>query len=234
MARISGGKLVALVLIALIGAAAAFGYFNQATVMDESEAKLAEAEKTASPTTTAETQAALKEKSSDIIIGDTKAPMTIVEYSSLSCNHCAHFHQEVLPKLTEEFIAPGKVKLVVRHFPLNPPALKAAVLVECAGQNGQKREIFMKTLFEMQSKWAFDEGFEKNLKQIAAVGGIDSAVFDSCMADKSIEDAILLSRQEGETVLKVNGTPAFYINGVLYAGERTIDGFRKALESAQH
>jgi len=155
--------------------------------------------------------------------------VTIVEYASLSCTHCAHFHETVFPELQKEFITPGKVKLVLREFPLNEPAIKAAELVECAGQNGLERANFVKVLFNMQAKWAFDDKFLASLKQIAGVGGIDSAAFDSCMADKALETKILAGRQDAEKNLGVNATPTFFINGVRYDGERTIEGFRTAI-----
>jgi protein-disulfide isomerase len=241
MAATSGGKIAAIILVLLVGAAAGFGYFKQNAALTEPDTQTTTTQDAAAkdeqaaaeqPVTPELISAALTINSNDIVRGDTAAPVTIFEYSSLSCPHCAHFHVEVLPALEKEFIADGKVKLVIRHFPLNPPALKGAVLVECAGQNGLKREAFMKTLFDMQSKWAFDKGFEKSLKQIASVGGIDSATFDSCMADKSLEDRILVVRQEGEAALKINSTPAFYINNVLYEGPRTADGFRTAISDA--
>jgi protein-disulfide isomerase len=241
MAATSGGKIAAIILVLLVGAAAGFGYFKQNAALTEPDTQTTAAQEAAAkdaqaaaekPVTPELISATLVINPTDIVLGDNAAPVTIFEYSSLSCPHCAHFHGEVLPTLQKEFITTGKVKLVLRHFPLNPPALKGAVLVECAGQNGQKRENFIKVLFDMQQKWAFDESFLKNLKQIAGVGGIDSATFDSCMADKSLEDRILVVRQEGEAALKINSTPAFYINNVLYEGPRTADGFRTAISDA--
>ncbi len=241
MAGISGGKIAAIILVVLIGAAASFGYFKQNAALTEPDTQTAAAQDAAAkdaqaaaekPVTPELISATLVIKPTDIVLGDNAAPVTIFEYSSLSCPHCANFHKEVLPTLQKEFITPGKVRLVLRHFPLNPPALKGAVLVECAGQNGQKRENFLKVLFDMQPKWAFDESFLKNLKQIAGVGGIDSATFDSCMADKSLEERVLAVRKEGEVELKISGTPAFYINNVLYEGERSVDGFRTAIGEA--
>jgi protein-disulfide isomerase len=222
-----GGKWVALVLIVIVAAAAIYGYSKQTKTLAENDA---DAQAATSPD--AETAALLKVKPSDIVIGDPNALTTIVEYSSLSCPHCAHFHETVLPDLTKEFITPGKVKLVVRHFPLNEPALKGAELVECAGQTGLERANFVKVLFDLQSKWAFDENFLKNLKQIALVGGMDSAGFDSCMADKGLETKILAERQVAQDKLKINGTPAFFINGVAYDGDRSIDGFQSAIKSS--
>ncbi len=224
----NGGKIVLFVLVALIGAAAGFGYFAQTAKMgDASDATAATPAKLS-----AEGEATLALKPNDIILGDNNALVTIVEYSSLSCPHCAHFHQEVLPTIEKEFITTGKVKLVLRHFPLNDPAIKASELVECAGQNDLKRENFIKVLFEMQSQWAFGESYLKDLKQIASVGGIDSATFDSCMADKALETKILTSRQDGESKLKVDSTPTFFIAGEKFTGDQSVGNFRNAIKAA--
>jgi protein-disulfide isomerase len=214
-------KLILFVLVAVVGGAAGFGYFSQASKLSEG-----------SPEAQVIEQKALTAKPNDIIIGDNNAIVTMVEYSSLSCPHCAHFHEKILPALTKEFITTGKVKLVVRHFPLNEPAIKGALTVECAGMNGLKRENFLKVLFSMQDKWAFSESFAKDLKQIALVGGIDSAAFDSCSNDKDLENRILAVRQEAATQLKVTSTPTFFINGIKYEGEPTIEGFRAIINKA--
>lgn len=224
MAKSSTGfKLIAILVVATIGAAMGFGYFKQSAVLEDSQAK----------TTAKISGTTLNPRPADIIVGDVNALVTIVEYMSLSCNHCADFNQKVLPELEKEYITPGQVKLVVRHFPLNEPALKAAMLTECAGQNGLERKSFVKVLFDMQEKWAFTQDYLKNLKQIALVGGIDSASFESCMTDKDLEAEILTSRKEGEEQLKITGTPAFFINGAPYEGERTAAGFRTAIEAAK-
>lgn len=222
-------KIPVFFLVAIVGAAAGFGYFKQSTDLKETVNKseteaAAEANKAAAELLTM--------KPNDIILGDANALVTIVEYSSLSCSHCATFHQEILPTLQKEFIAPGKVKLVLRHFPLNEPAMKAAALVECSGKQGLQRSNFMKVLFETQAKWAFDSDFLKNLKQIASVGGIDSAVFDSCIADKDLETHLLVARQEAQEKLGISATPYFFINGKKYDGDRTVDGFKAAIANS--
>ncbi|MES2983841.1 MAG: DsbA family protein [Pseudomonadota bacterium] len=222
-----GGKIALFIIVALVGGFAGFGYFNQTANLD-AKAK----EEAAKPGEPVVDRSLLAPKPNDIILGDVNALITVVEYSSLSCPHCANFHQTVLPALEKEFITPGKVRLVVRHFPLNEPAIKAAEVVECAGSNGLKRESFLKVLFSMQPQWAFGDSFLKDLKQIALVGGMDSATFDSCMADKALETRILTTRQEAETQLNINSTPTFFINGDKMEGDVSIENFRKALAGA--
>ena len=224
--KLSGAKLIAVILIAVVGGAAGIGYFKQSSALSDAAAEV----KGSKPEVVSkEGIEVLRPKPGDIIYGDMNALVTIIEYASLSCSHCAHFYETVMPDLQKEFIRTGKVKLVFRHFPLNEPAIKGAELVECAGQNNLERTNFIKVLFDMQNKWAYDDKFLANLKQIAAVGGIDSAAFDSCVNDKALETKILSSRKDAADKLGVNGTPAFYINGVRYDGERTIEGFRTAI-----
>lgn len=226
MSKKTNVKPIMYILAVLVLGAAGFGYFHQTSRLGD-DAKESEGANAAS--IDAEL---LSPKPKDILLGDANAVVTIVEYSSLSCPHCGHFHQDVLPALEKEFITPGKVKLVVRHFPLNEPALKASLLVECAGKNGLKRENFMKVLFSMQKQWALSEDFMNNIKQIAVVGGLDSATFASCMEDKDLETSILAERQEAETKLHVSSTPSFFINGTAYKGELNIEGFREAIEKS--
>jgi protein-disulfide isomerase len=223
----NGGKIVAIVVVLIIAAAAVFGYSRQSSEMKKTS------QEAAIVPTKNETVAILTPKPNDIILGDPNALVTIVEYSSLSCPHCAHFHKEVLPDIEKEFITTGKAKLVIRHFPLNDPALKAAELVECAGSNGVNRANFEKILFNMQTQWAVNADYLKQLKQIALVGGIDSATFESCTTDKDLETRIIASREEAGDKLGVNSTPTFFINNTKLEGDTGIDSFRKAINDAQ-
>jgi protein-disulfide isomerase len=221
------GKIIALVVLLLIAGVGGFGYFKQANHL-ETEEKASEVATAAAQTDLS----VLTMRPNDIIVGDVNALVTIVEYSSLSCSHCQHFHQKVLPDIQKEFITPGKVKLVIRHFPLNDPALKASTLVECAGAKGNQRSSFLEVLFENQAKWAFSDDFMKNLKQIALVGGIDSAAFESCMADKDLENRILMGRIEGAQKLGITSTPTFFVNGTKVIGASSIDVMRTSINAA--
>ena len=224
-----GTKIFAMLVLLIAIGIAAFGYFKQSSQLKSEET----ANATATP---ALDMAALTMKPSDIFLGDVNALVTIVEYSSLSCPHCQHFHQKVLPDLEKEFITTGKVKLILRHFPLNAPALKAAELVECSGGtsgNGASRANFIKVLFDSQEKWAFTEDYVKNLKQIALVGGVDSAAFDSCMNNKDLEAKLLNSRQEAGEKLHITSTPSFFVNGEPLKGAPTMENLRDAIKRAQ-
>ena len=100
----------------------------------------------------------------DFTLGDPKAPLVMVEYVSMTCPHCAHFSTTVLPALQKKYIDTGKMKYILRQFPLNEPALKATMLLYCVGeQSPEKYFVFAKVLFEAQNKWAFDSNYMSGL-----------------------------------------------------------------------
>lgn len=225
-AKSKNGKLFLFLLVAIIGGAAGYGFFTQNT------ASAPNAESQLSAKEIAAQQALLAPKPSDMILGDSNALTTIVEYSSMSCSHCASFHENVLPTLKKEFIDTGKAKLVLRHFPLNEPAFKASTIVECAGTLGFERTKFLDVIFKLQPQWAFGETFVQDLKKIALVGGIDSAAVDSCLKDPTIEARLLAMRADAANTLGVNSTPSFFVNGKKLAVP-SIEGFREAINAAQ-
>lgn len=221
------GKITLAVLVLFIVGLVGFGYYSQTSSLNSTQAAEPAEEKTV---TADPSDPIFLAGPNDIVIGDANAPATILDYSSLSCPHCAHFHLEVLPQVKKELIDTGKAKLVFRHFPLNEPALRAAQLVECSGV--MKREAILKALFETQKNWAFSENFKADLKIIAQQGGIDAAAFDSCLADKALEDAILETRQAAATKAGVNSTPSFFVNGKAVENFTEAKGFTDAVNEA--
>jgi protein-disulfide isomerase len=165
----------------------------------------------------------------DITTGVPDAPVTLVEYASLSCPHCAHFHNEVLAELRKKYIEPGKLRLVYRHFPLNAPALSAAVTVNCVEPN--ERAKYLKVLFATQDKWAFDTKFQDAISGIVSVGGLTTERLSACRLDKSLEERILKIRQEAAQKGWVESTPTFFLNGIKYVGDRNVEEFSKAIDS---
>ncbi len=169
-------------------------------------------------------------KATDIVMGKDTAPVVMVEYASLSCPHCGHFYNTVLPDLTTKYIDTGKVKLVYRDYPLNAPALKAAELVQCADPD--RRHVFLKVLFNTQEKWAYDANYKDVLANVAALGGIDKAKFEACMKDAVIEKAILASAKEAQDDYKVQSTPTFFINGKPSQGNHDVENMSKLIDIA--
>jgi protein-disulfide isomerase len=163
----------------------------------------------------------------DIVEGDANAAITMIEYSSLSCPHCARFQKDVLPQIKKDFIDTGKVKLIQRDFPLNKPAVQAAQLAHCAGP--MRYSAMVDVLFKTQDQWLTEDVVEK-LAQTAATAGIDRATFDACLANKDIEAQIVATRKAGEDAFQVNATPTFIINGVKREGEQSYDDLKALFE----
>ncbi len=162
------------------------------------------------------------------VLGDPEAPVTIVEYFSLTCPHCAAFHKETLPVLKERYIDTGKVKLVLRDFPLDRFALFAAVIAHCAGP--ERYPAFVDVFLETQQQWARADDPVAALKQIAQLGGLAPEQADACLSDETMIDAVLKMRLEGENTHNVQSTPSFVIGGRLYAGNNTPERFAELID----
>ncbi|HZK90831.1 MAG TPA: DsbA family protein [Stellaceae bacterium] len=166
----------------------------------------------------------------DRILGNKDAPVTIVEYASLTCPHCAHFTTEVLPKIKETWIDNGKAKLVLRDYPLDEPALRAAMVARCAPP--AKFYPFIDTLFADQQQWGLAKDYKAALARLALLGGMSKTQFDDCLADKAGENKVLQSRLAATQQLGVNSTPTFFVNGVKFEGDPTVEAFGAALGRA--
>lgn len=165
---------------------------------------------------------------SEQAIGDPNAPVTIIEYASLTCPHCATFHTDVLPGLKERYIAPGKVRLIYRDFPLDERALMAAALAHCAGPD--RYFGFLDVLFETQSSWARAEDYLGALRKLGNLGGMSDEQIDQCMADQELIDGILQTRLDGQNEHQVSSTPTLVVNGEVYPGTRSIDALSEVID----
>jgi protein-disulfide isomerase len=165
------------------------------------------------------------------VLGDPDAPLTIIEYSSLTCPHCADFHAETLPKLKEEWIDPGKAKLVFRHYPLDRLALAGAMLTNCF--EGKRFFAVLDLLFAKQQQWARSDNPGQQLRKLAGQAGMDRATFDSCLRDQGQAKRILDKRDLGRNKANVEATPTFFVEGERIQGARSYDAFAEALEAAE-
>ena len=165
----------------------------------------------------------------DRVLGKPDAPVTIVEYASLTCPHCAHFAKDVLPKLKSNWIDSGKAKLVMRPFPLDEPALRAEMVARCAPP--AKYYPLIETLFETQDTWAISKDWRSALERTARLAGISKKDFDACLANKAVEDMVVSSRLVAATQLGVNSTPSFFVNGNKFEGAPTEQAFEQALSA---
>ena len=165
----------------------------------------------------------------DRVLGQADAPVTIIEYASLTCPHCAHFHRDVVPLLQDKWIGPGKAKLIMRPFPLDEPALRAEMLARCAPP--QRYYPLIDTLFRTQESWAFARDWRGALERTARVAGVSPKEFEACLANKALEDQIVQSRLTAATQLDVNATPTIFVNGKKFEGRPTAEAFDQFVSS---
>jgi len=151
----------------------------------------------------------VSEKHGVLIMGADDAPVTIMEFSSLSCPHCATFHKDTLPLLKTDYIDTGKVKFVFNDFPLNEPAMAGSLLLKCIPL--EERYNFMELLFEQQGNWAFDANYMQKLKQYAALLGVSSEDADACMNDKDKQRLVLVNMSAAAKKFNIQSTPSFII-----------------------
>lgn len=160
------------------------------------------------------------------ILGDKNAPVTMEEFVSLTCSHCADFYTKILPELEKTYVETGKVKLILRDFPLDGVALKAAAIARCMPE--QQFYPFIKVLYTNQAQWAFTNDPDSRLIQYAKLGGLSQEKAKACLADTAMMDAIAAGRTTAAEKYKVESTPTFVLNG----GVQKISGARPASEFA--
>ena len=165
----------------------------------------------------------------EIVIGKPDAPVTIVEYASMACSHCAAFHNETLPKLKAKHIDTGSVRLVFREFPLDRLSATVSVLARCVG--GEGTLAFIGEMFKRQDEWADLRAAAaiKKLQEIAQQHGLGEAAFNACLGDKKLLGQIEAGRERASKRFGVRGTPAFFVNGQRLAAHGLGD-FDKAIE----
>ncbi len=165
----------------------------------------------------------------DRSIGSADAPVTMIEYASLTCPHCASFHNETLPKLKRAYIDTGKVRLIYRDFPIDALAFRAAILTRCV--EPERYFGMLEVLFGGQDGWSRAKDPMAALRRIGRLAGIGPEKFDACMEDKKIGDGILSRRIKASREHDVNTTPTFIINGRKVTGARPYEEFDKILRS---
>lgn len=150
------------------------------------------------------------------VLGSPTAPVTIIEYASLTCPHCAAFHANTVPKLKKDYIDTGKVKFVFRDFPFDGVAMAGTMISRCA--DPAKFFPMTEVLFQRQEKWAFGSDPEKELTAIALEFGFTQESFDKCLQNQSLYDGVIAVRKRAYDVFRVDSTPTLFVNGVPYRG----------------
>lgn len=161
--------------------------------------------------------------------GPAEAKVVIVEYASMTCGHCATFHNKVFPEIKKKYIDTGKVRFIMREFPLDDLAAAASMLARCAGEG--KTYPMIETLFATQADWAFVKGDPvPRLFEIAKQAGFTKESFDKCLTDQKLLDSVTASRTRAADVFGVAATPTFFINGKRLATSPELAEFEKVID----
>lgn len=166
----------------------------------------------------------------DLVLGKADAPVTIIEYASMTCPHCATFHKTTYPELKKKYIDTGKVRFIFREFPLDELAAAASMLARCAvsGGDATKAMALIDVLFASQDKWAIRQPLPV-LTQIAKQAGFTQESFEKCMGDQKLYTDILAMRERGSKDYKVESTPTLFVNGKVQKGGATIEELDKLI-----
>ena len=165
----------------------------------------------------------------EMTMGDAKAPVTIIEYMSMTCPHCARFNNETFPSIKTKYIDTGKVRWVLREFPLDPQAAAAIMLARCAPNDGYFPMVDM--LFKQQMVWATSNDVRGSLLQLSKLAGFTQASFEACLTNQKLLDDVQATKQKGVTDFGVASTPTFLVNGGRYAGEMSVDIMSALIDS---
>lgn len=164
-----------------------------------------------------------------VVYGKENAPLTIQEFSSLGCGACAYVKNQVWPKLKEEYIDQGRVKWIMRSYPLSMPDLQAAMLAHC---HTNPAALF-KRFFETQEKWLLSKDPSKELKAIAEKAGMDNAAIEKCLENETFINQIIASRIDASEKYVREGTPTFVIGRTVIPGAMPLKGFHALIEQAE-
>jgi len=163
----------------------------------------------------------------DVWLGSPDAKCTIIEYASMTCSHCAAFHHDTWPKLKSTYIDTGKVHFTLREFPLDPLATAGFMLARCAGND--KYYAMIDLLFDKQTEWAFVQKPVEALAMLTRQAGFTQKTFEECLKNQQIRAGVEAVRARAETIIGVNATPTFFINGMKYDGEMSFEAMDKII-----
>jgi protein-disulfide isomerase len=165
----------------------------------------------------------------DMAVGTAKAPVTIVEYASMSCPHCAAFEQNVFPMLKSKYIDTGKVHFVFREFPLDIKAAAASMLARCiAGDDAGKFFATIDLLFKQQDQLM--EQTKDTLKLIGKQAGMDEIAVETCEKDQVLLDKLRDDQAFAYETLKVDATPTFFVNGERLRGAMSFEELEERIK----
>ena len=163
----------------------------------------------------------------ELSIGDDKAPVTIIEYSSMTCSHCADFHTNTYPTLKKNHIEKGEVRFIFREFPLDKLSMATSMLARCVDSSISL--AFIDILFQNRNKWYSDNALAE-LKNLSKQAGLSSEDFDQCLNDQELLDQLILQKENAIKEFQINSTPSFIINGNVISGNKPYSYFKSEIE----
>ena len=164
----------------------------------------------------------------DRVLGSEDAPITMIEYSSLTCPHCASFHKDTFPLIKKNYIDTGKVRFIMRDFPFDRAALFASMMARCVAPDRYYGTLDV--LFRSQQNWSRADDPLRALGQVGRMVGLSEADFRACLANQELMDGVIESRRTGEKEHEVASTPTFVINGEVVSGALPYEEFDKILK----
>ena len=167
----------------------------------------------------------------DMALGPADAAVTIIEYASMTCPHCAAFTENVFPKIKSEYIDTGKVRYVFREFPLDIKAQAGSMLARCIAKgDAGKYFAVVDILFKQQGEWVMKNTTE-TLMRVGKQAGLSQQAVEDCLKDQTLVDKLEADQKYAAEVLKVNSTPTFFVNGKMIKGETSFEEFDKRIKS---
>jgi protein-disulfide isomerase len=163
----------------------------------------------------------------DVFIGAPDAKVTIIEYASMTCSHCANFSTKIFPLVKEKYIDTGKVRFTLREFPFDPLATAAFMLARCKGND--KYYAMVDLLFAQQKAWTGSDKPTEALLSVVRQAGFTQESFETCLKNKAIYDGVNFVKERGAKVFGVDSTPTFFINGEKRSGSISIEDMDKIL-----
>ena len=166
--------------------------------------------------------------SNEIAFGEEGSPVTIIEYGSLTCDHCIGFHRKILPTIEEKYIKSGKVRLIYRHYPTSKVALQAAVAVECSSDN--QYEVLKRFYFNIKD-WYPPENRNKAFMKHARVKKEETSSYESCLKNKEKPNKIMAAQKAALKKYDIHGTPTFIINEKVFKGEHSLEDLERIIQN---
>jgi len=167
----------------------------------------------------------------DVVLGDPNSPVTLIEYASMTCPHCAEFQATVFPKLKADYIDTNKIRYIFREFPLDIKAAAGSMLARCIGKDDPKKyHAVVDLLFATQNTWATSNDTSEQLKKLSKQTGMSDEAFNACLSNQSMLDAIKQGQDQAYEKFKVDSTPTFFVNGTKLKGGASYEDFKKLID----